>query len=134
MIVIVCIDDNGGLMFNNRRQSRDRKLISDMLEMTRGKKLYITEYSHKLFEGADVIVSDDLAADVGADDFCFVENEMANGLSAVSSEIVIYHWNRVYPHDVAFVADLDKMGFYLESVSEFEGYSHEKITKEIFKK
>lgn len=27
MTIIVCIDDNGGLLFNNRRQSRDRLVI-----------------------------------------------------------------------------------------------------------
>ena len=27
MKVIVCVDDNNGMMFNNRRQSRDEKVI-----------------------------------------------------------------------------------------------------------
>ena len=134
MKLIVCIDDNGGMMFNNRRQSRDRRVVADILEMTDGHRLYINKYSEKLFEGADVAVSDDIVRDAGEEDFCFVENENANELSKKANEIVIYHWNRVYPHDVVFCADLEKMGFHLESTSEFEGYSHEKITKEIFKK
>ena len=27
MIVIACLDDNGGMMFNHRRQSQDRMLM-----------------------------------------------------------------------------------------------------------
>ena len=36
--VIVALDDNLGMMFNHRRQSRDRILISDIAEMVEGKK------------------------------------------------------------------------------------------------
>ena len=34
MKVIVCIDDNGGMLFNKRRQSRDRKVLEDISLMT----------------------------------------------------------------------------------------------------
>ena len=134
MKLIICVDDNGGLMFNQRRQSRDRKVVDDILNMTKDSKLYISGYSTNLFDGADVVVSEDFCADALEGDFCFVEDERANLLAKDANEIVIYHWNRVYPKDVVFSADLYKMGFNLEATEEFEGYSHEKITKEIFKK
>ena len=31
MILAFCIDDQGGLAFNHRRQSRDRGLVADLL-------------------------------------------------------------------------------------------------------
>ena len=31
MILAFCIDDQGGLAFNHRRQSRDRALVADLL-------------------------------------------------------------------------------------------------------
>lgn len=31
MTLILCLDDENGMMFNHRRQSRDRVLISEML-------------------------------------------------------------------------------------------------------
>ena len=134
MKLIICIDDNGGLMFNRRRQSRDRNVIADMLSMTKGQKLYVDGYSRKLFEDfdADNVIYDCL--DASEEDFCFVEDESANKLAESANEIVIYHWNRAYPKDITFSVDLDSLCFHLESTEEFEGYSHEKITKEIFKK
>ena len=32
MRVIVCVDDNGGMLFNHRRQSRDRVLCERVLQ------------------------------------------------------------------------------------------------------
>ena len=49
MKLIVCLDDNKGMMFNNRRQSRVRVLIENVLELCKGEKLYTNEYSSKLF-------------------------------------------------------------------------------------
>ena len=37
MILIVCVDDHNGMMFNHRRQSQDRILRGDILELTEGK-------------------------------------------------------------------------------------------------
>ena len=33
MKLIVCLDDKNGMMFNKRRQSRDRVLIENVLEL-----------------------------------------------------------------------------------------------------
>ena len=45
MILIVCVDDHNGMMFNHRRQSQDRVLRADILELTDGKKLWMNAYS-----------------------------------------------------------------------------------------
>ena len=41
MKIIVCIDKNNGMMFNNRRQSQDKILIDDIIKVTKDKKLYM---------------------------------------------------------------------------------------------
>lgn len=50
MIVIVCTEDRGGMLFNNRRVSKDRTVIQKILELSEGKKLWIHPFSEKLFE------------------------------------------------------------------------------------
>ena len=136
MKIIVCLDDNGGMMFNHRRQSRDRVVITDIISNLNGARLYIDEYSASLFEGiqADIAITTDMAVDAGKADFCFVENRSVSSLSPVFDEVIIYRWNRVYPADMRFDIDLKKEGFELFSTVEIEGYSHEKITKETFRK
>ena len=54
MKIIVCVDDNNGMMFNKRRQSRDRVLIQDIIANLDGSNLLIAPYSEKLFEDSDI--------------------------------------------------------------------------------
>ena len=135
MKIIVCLDDNGGMTFNNRRQSRDRVLIDDVIATVGDTVLYIDEYSMPLFEGkgANIVVSADMPRDAGMGEYCFVENKPISDFFDIQ-ELVIYRWNRIYPRDLTFDLDLEKNGFSLVSSCEFAGYSHEKITKEIFRK
>lgn len=49
MIVMVCVDDKNGMMFNKRRQSQDRVLRQHMLELAGDKKLWMNAYSRKQF-------------------------------------------------------------------------------------
>ena len=41
MILIACIDDDNGMMFNNRRQSRDRELTGRIRELTAAGTLHV---------------------------------------------------------------------------------------------
>ncbi|MCG4528677.1 hypothetical protein L0P79_16660, partial [Intestinimonas massiliensis] len=45
MIVIVCLDDKGGMMFNHRRQSRDKSLCVQILRLTKHSILHMSHYS-----------------------------------------------------------------------------------------
>jgi len=132
--LIVCLDDNLGMLFNRRRQSRDRELIADMIRHVGEIPLWISPYSAPLF-GEDhpcLRVADDPVAAAGENDFCFVENTpLPNGVSEIN-ELIIYRWNRLYPSDMRFSCDMS--AFHLAGVSEFVGSSHDKITKEILKK
>lgn len=136
MKVIVCLDDNGGMMFNSRRQSRDRAVTADILRTVVGARLYIDPYSEKLFleSGGEYSVSDRMLDEASKGDVCFVENKELSDYADRIEEIVIYRWNRRYPADRFFDIDLEKQGFKRVDTEEFEGYSHEKITKEIFRR
>ena len=74
MNVIICLDQNNGMLFNNRRQSRDRIVRKNILEYINGAKLYMDEYSFKQFseEKADNIIVDNNLENATEHDFCFV--------------------------------------------------------------
>jgi hypothetical protein len=133
MNVIICLDDSNGMMFNKRRQSRDRNVLNDILDNCTS-TLYIESYSSKLFFGIDrkLNVTDLLLDTAGNDDTCFIETKHLYTYEAKIATLVIYKWNRKYPGD--FFLDINLQNhFVLMSSSDFEGRSHEKITKEIWK-
>ncbi len=131
MNLIITLDDRNGISFNNRRQSRDSVVNEKILELSKGSRLLMTEYSKKLFTDADVtVVSDFSSAEKG--DFCFAEN---CEISLENCEtLYIFRWNRHYPCDRYFEANPSENGFTLVETSEFVGSSHEKITLDIYKK
>lgn len=132
MRLIFCLDDRGGMMFNGRRQSQDKELRKRILETLDGKPLIMSPYSSKQFvEGGNIIISDAPQSETKHGVY-FVE-DLPFSLKGVDG-ITIYRWNRHYPSDVKFDTDLSKEGFVLDSVYEFEGSSHEKITEEKYKR
>lgn len=132
MNIIVCLDDDNGMMFNNRRQSRDRSVIEDIIKLTSRHKLYINKYSEPLFKdtSAKYTVDDTFLSNAERGDYCFIENVDASNYIYKTETITIYRWNRKYPNDFAFKFSLDK--WRLDSVAEFAGNSHDKITREIY--
>ena len=134
MKLIVCLSDDNGMMFNHRRQSRDRVLIADMIRHTQSVPLWVSPYSAPLF-GEDcsaLQIAPVPAQSAGEREYCFVEDTpLPPNLEGVE-ELIIYRWNRLYPSDVYFTNDT--AGFSLVESTEFVGSSHDKITKEIWKK
>ena len=124
MKVIVCIDDKNGMLFNNRRQSRDKILIENMLELCKGEQLYTNEYSSVLFPEKSVVVCESFENTENG--YIFTENFITD--EDKIQEIIVYKWNRVYPADTYFSIDL-KIWNLVETI-DFEGSSHEKITRE----
>lgn len=133
MKVILCLDDNNGMLFNKRRQSRDRVVTEDVFSDLNGKKLKISPFSEKLFGEfyQSLCVDDDFLNAADEDDVCFVEDRELKAFNNIT-EITVYKWNRVYPAD--FKCDVDFTSFDLVEEREFQGFSHEKITKQIFRK
>lgn len=135
MIIIACIDTNNGMLFNHRRQSRDRILIQHIVEITDGRKIWMNSYSAGLFSNveADKIIADsDFLDKAGAGDYCFVENESIVPYEDKIEKIILYKWNRHYPADSWFTLDLTSWN--LTESEDFSGSSHEKITMEVYKK
>lgn len=134
MKVIVCLEDKGGMMFNNRRQSRDRVLNADVIKICSGSRLCIAPYSKMLFEGSNVtlLCNDDFLDFADENDYCFVEDRALAPYADRIDELIIYRWNRRYPTDRYFDIIPEAVGLRLEKTEEFAGYSHEKITKEIY--
>lgn len=131
MNLIVCIENNGGLAFNGRRLSRDRAVAEDILNSIKGARLFIAPYSKTLFKTGEYISCQDYLLRAGADDCCFVEREDIAPYLDKTEKMILYKWNRDYPFDLRFDSGiLDR--FILTEITEFAGYSHEKITKEVY--
>ena len=130
MKIIVCVDDNFGMLFNNRRQSKDQMLLEDM--MGKIEKVWIHSFSQKLLEGYEerIVVDDKFLQKAKAQDVCFVENQHLLPYLDKIEEIVLYKWNRKYPSDMKFDIDMEK--WELSKQEGFEGKSHEKITCETY--
>ena len=131
MKMILCLDDNNGMLFNGRRQSRDRALIEDVFNNLIEEKLNIFEFSKTLFlEYEDKICIVNGLEDDGA---YFIENLDITPFLSNITEVVVYKWNRVYPADFYCVIDFPALFFAAEQ-TELKGNSHEKITKIIWRK
>ena len=97
MIAIVTIDDNNGMMFNKRRQSKDIRLIERILDIAGTNRIWVSEYSSQLFDTSkDNIIVDNSYTEAQAQDYCFVENVDINELQDNISKIYVYKWNRMY--------------------------------------
>lgn len=129
MTLIFCIDNNFGLMFNKRRQSRDRVVLEDIKNCFTGEKICISQYSEKLFKEADIdyTVCDNFAE---CDGIYFVEDKYNPDLLTVADEVILYHWGRVYPADLKFDMALVSANFALAESTVFKGSSHDEIKKE----
>jgi len=139
MNIVVCIDDDGGMLFNKRRQSRDRILIEDLTSVVQesGDQLWIAPFSEKLFSGVKevrpfITVDENFLAKASETDFCFVENVPLQQYEDNIESLIIYRWNRKYPADTYLDIDLSK--WQMEEAKEFPGSSHEKITREVYRK
>lgn len=126
MKLIVCLDDKNGMFFNKRRQSRDKILIENVLELCKGESLYTNEYSATLFPENSVMICENI--DEIESGYIFAENFVVSEENI--EEIIVYKWNKVYPADTFF--NISLKNWKLAEAIEFAGSSHEKITREIY--
>ena len=104
-----------------------------MLQRTGGAKLWVDTYTAGMFsaESREQLEIDDQCLEYAADgEFCFVEKENPGTVEEKIEKIILYRWNRVYPADVHFTLDLS--AFRLAERTDFPGFSHPKITEEIY--
>lgn len=133
MKLIFCVDENNGMMFMDKRQSRDSILRKRILEIVAPNKLWMSKYSAGQFDFFwSRRVNDDYMRKAGEEDYCFIEDGEYS-LDGVS-EIILCNWNRTYPATKYLNVDLEANGFEKISSEEIVGSSHDKITIEIFRR
>lgn len=136
MRVIVAVDDRGGVLFNHRRQSTDRIVRRKIEELTDGHALWMTKYTASQFMTLpeQARISEQPLRDAGPEDYCFVEGEPLLPYRDEIEELIRILWNRRYPGDVFLDLKPKECGMVLHSTEDFAGYSHEKITMEIWRR
>lgn len=130
MKIILCLDNNKGMCFNKRRVSKDRVVTEKIGELAKNSVLWIAPFSAKLMDGQDVCIDEAFLSKAGNGEYCLVENEKLESVKNQIEELIIFWWNRDYPSDLKL--DLDFSEFQKVGEEEFPGYSHEKITKEVY--
>lgn len=136
MIAVVCVDNAYGMQFGGRRQSRDRILLRDLLDMVGSEgTLWIGPCSAALFpqDTARIRVNAEFLSLAGPGEFCFVEDQNLAPYQVQLEGLVLYRWNRDYPADRYLDLRPDVQHWELCNAAEFSGSSHEKITKEEYR-
>ncbi len=126
-----------GMLFNRRRQTSDRNVVSRICERSAGGRLWANHYTAKLFAQSvcpQMVVDEAFLEKAGAGEYCFAENGTIALYEGRAEKIVLYRWNRIYPSDVRFPIVLDDHGWKLAKRNEFAGYSHDRITEEIYER
>ena len=129
MILALCVDDKLGLRFGGRRQSKDRVLRQRLWKLADG-RLRMSEYSARQFEET-VYSGIDYLSGANPGDWCFAEDTAFEAYSDKIEKLVLFRWNRVYPADEHFRFPGK---WQLESVEDFPGSSHERLTMEVYVK
>lgn len=134
MHIIITLDDNNGMLFNNRRQTRDAIVNKKILELTPNRPLLINNFSWQMLNFAkDKILVTEKFLDIATnEDFCFVENKNLLPYIDKIDAIYVFKWNREYPND--FSLDIDLADWKCTSFEEFAGSSHESIYLEKYEK
>ena len=137
MKLIVCLSNYAGMMFNNRRQSRDSGLIKRLIEIVGNKKVYAESYSKTLFQKFDVknLVFFNKSIDwstIKNSDYVFIEDPKLLKNAPIFEQVIVCWWNRDYPADSFFGLDMT----HYESVKTeiLTGNSHDEIEIEYYLK
>lgn len=125
--LIVCLSNNNGMMFNNRRQSRDRLLLEKLCTDFKNERIIIHEYSTLLFNGLNVEVKSIIEDE---DATFFIEDPDLIPTDMVFDKIIIVRWNRDYPADKFFERDMSN--YTCVNSEEFVGKSHDEILIETY--
>lgn len=135
MTVIFCLDDNRGMLFNNRRLSRDAMVFEDIKTYLKG-ALQINEFSEKLVasSGINYELFKNFVTKPDFETIYYIENISVKEHLDKIDRIIVYWWNRKYPSDVVLDFVPNEFGYNSTSIYEFSGKSHEKITREIFER
>ena len=102
MIVITCLDQKNGMMFNHRRQSQDSALRERVAELVANAPLWINHYSANQFDTESIPnlnIDDDFLQEAAKGEYCFVEDAPLAPFEKWIERIVVFRWDRTYPAD-----------------------------------
>ncbi len=137
MNIFVALDDRDGMLFHGRRQSRDRVMQEDLLNIAEGQVLWMNAYTAALFPDAEhdprIRISEHIPECVGSGEYCFVENVPLADVRDRIERLIIYRWNRRYPGDTFFDLDLHDGTFTLAAQDEVQGFSHAQMIREEYR-
>lgn len=125
MTVIIALDDKDGYTLFGKRLSRDREMISDMINSF--DKIAVSDYSRELFENGGNLIP--LPSQIPDNMVLFLETE---DIPEKANTLIVYRWNRHYPSNKRYSPKAN--GWRKKEESFLTGYSHSKITKEIYTK
>ena len=134
MTFYLCLDDRNGMRFNNRRQSRDALVLEDIRSSV-NQELTIEPFSETLVaqSGIPYVLAPEDWTTLPPDAHFFLETGPHNA-AELADTLVVYRWNRHYPADVFWNVNYADLGYSLAEIREFPGTSHDRITKEVYKR
>ena len=98
----------------------------------------MNEYTYRQFadagEAGNICVAENFLECATDGDYCFVENMPLSAYETSVSKIILFKWNRRYPADFYFDISLSEPVWKLTGTEEFQGFSHEKITREVYER
>lgn len=133
MKLFLCIDDEGGMTFMDRRVSLDG-VVTDDIAAIAGEGLSVFPYSERLFKEAGYsprVIKTNADAPRG-DGSLFIEERSPAAFLDGTDTVVIYKWNRLYPSDLQIDFSPIDEGFVLTESVDMVGVAHEKITRETY--
>jgi hypothetical protein len=122
MTVFLCIDEQNGMMFNNRRQSRDSAVIDKIITLSSENEVFTSEYTQKILNNGNIC--NDFTNFKG---YAFIEDP-DDIIEDKIKTLYLFKWNRHYPSDKKL--NIDFNNFKLIHCEDFIGLSHENITLE----
>ena len=135
MTLFVCLDDQDGMSFGGRRQSRDSAVIKDIFATANGASLTVAPYSKLLLsQYGSLTVTETPMKDAESDGFVFIEVESPREYTKRIDRLIIYRWGEIYPADIRLDILPSKLGLSLLTRRYLVGTSHKKITKEVYTK
>lgn len=125
MTAIITLDDKNGYTLFGKRLSRDREIIKDIEKDY--SRIYASEYSAVLFRDSGIEAVSPIPDPLPGDAVLFLETEP---IPEEADTLIVYRWNKKYPSDRKY--NPEENGWKRISSTDFSGYSHEKLTKEVY--
>ena len=113
MILIAVVDDDYGMMFNRRRQSKDGALRERILSLAEGGTLWVSPYTYRQFSGCgagNIRADEEFLRKAGPGEYCFAEEALAAPFANKIEKIILFRWNRSIRRMSGLTLTLRRMG------------------------